>query len=167
MKDKEYIEIKISGLKVLMDVEDVQILVDYTWYKHHNKNNNTIYMRGWNKNTRKKEMMHRVIIKAEKGKQVDHINGNTLDNRKSNLRICNHAENIRNRGQRKNSNTKHKGVFKSGKKWGANIGYENNRYYLGVFETQKEASLAYNKAALKYHGEFAQLNTVEGGKSDE
>lgn len=115
------------------------------------------------KKTRKKEMLHRAIMKAKKGEQVDHINGNTLDNRKENLRICTHAENIRNRNQRKNSNTKYKGVFKSGKKWGASIGYENERYYLGVFKTQEEAAIAYNKAALKYHGEFALLNTVKGG----
>lgn len=159
----EHIKVIISELEVLMDIEDVQILIDYTWHKHHNKTNNTIYMRGWCKKTRKKKMMHRIIMKAPDNKQVDHINGNTLDNRKSNLRICSHSENIRNRGQRKDSTTNYKGVFRSGNRWGASIGVNSDKIYLGTFDTAKEAAIEYNKAALKYHGEFANLNTVEGG----
>ena len=162
------VELVISGLKVLIEVEDVQLLVDYSWHKHYNKTNNTYYMRGWNKVLRKKEMMHRVIMNAQANEQVDHINGNTLDNRRCNLRLCSHGQNIVNRKTSKSNTSGYKGVSKSGHKWLSNISFDGKRVYLGVFETKEKAAQAYNQAATKYHGDFAVLNNVKsGGLSDE
>jgi len=93
---------------------------------------------------------------------VDHINGDNLDNRKKNLRLCTYAENNRNRKPLENKTSKYKGVglnknYKI-KTWQARIVKNSKRYSLGYFKNEKEAALAYNQAAKKYFGEFAYLN---------
>lgn len=94
---------------------------------------------------------------------VDHINGNTLDNRKSNLRLATAKQNSRNIGKRKGKFTsKYKGVNynKKAKKYSARINTDNGRLFLGYFETEQEAAEIYNKAALEHHKQFARLNKV-------
>jgi hypothetical protein len=91
---------------------------------------------------------------------VDHINGNGLDNRKSNLRICTHQQNCENSRKRKKSFSKYKGVYwsKNAKKWVAQITIDGKSKHLGYFELEEDAAAAYDKAAVKYFGEFACLN---------
>lgn len=104
--------------------------------------------------------MHRIIIGAEKGELVDHINGNGLDNRINNLRLATYSQNAMNRNSEKGSSTEYKGVrFKSGK-YEANIGFNSKVIYIGRFDTAEEAAIAYNKQALTYHKEYAKLNRV-------
>ncbi|HNX82743.1 MAG TPA: HNH endonuclease [Candidatus Omnitrophota bacterium] len=108
--------------------------------------------------------LHRFIMKAEKGQTVDHINHNTLDNRKSNLRICSHAENTRNRkGKNKNNTSGLKGVFwiKSAKLWRAQIKVNNVIKYLGYYKNALDAAKEYDKAAKMFHGAFASFSGVE------
>jgi hypothetical protein len=95
--------------------------------------------------------------------QVDHINGNTLDNRKENLRICTQNQNGKNRLLNKNNVSGYKGVTykKANKLWCAQIVVNYHKMYLGLFTTAEAAALAYNEAAKKYHGEFAKLNEVD------
>ena len=114
------------------------------------------------KNGRTKTIyMPRLIMNAPKGMQVDHINGNTLDNRKSNLRICTGSQNIRNRGPKPG---KYKGVYlrkdRIKKRWRARIEIDKKRIELGHFTTAEEAAIVYNKAAEKYHKEFAYINKL-------
>jgi hypothetical protein len=159
-RKKDFLKLKISGYDVLIDVDDVQILIDYTW--HVFRNRDKIYMRGWNKTTKKKVLMHRVIMDAPKNLMVDHKNQNTLDNRKSNLRLCKNSHNICNRPKPKNNKSGYKGVSKCNltKKWKASITKDYKRHHLGLFDTKEEAAEAYNIHATKLHGEFACLNDI-------
>lgn len=99
--------------------------------------------------------LHRLINKTPKKLRTDHINGNGLDNRKSNLRSCTASQN--------NCNTmwgrKIKGIFysKQRRRWYARINFNKKNYSLGGHKHREEAVLAYNNGAIKYHGEFARL----------
>jgi len=119
------------------------------------------------KKTKEKQVitMHRVLLNAKKGQVSDHINGDKLDNNFSNLRICTQSENVKNRTG-VNRTSKYKGVSweKRRNKWLANISSDEKRIYLGQYETEKNAALAYDKGALKYHKTFARLNFPESIK---
>lgn len=101
--------------------------------------------------------LHRLIMGVS---EVDHINHNGLDNRKSNLRLCTHMQNTFNQVIRKSNTSGFKGVHKKRDKWVAQIRGNGGRHYLGNFETKEEAAMAYNMAATELHGEFACLNMV-------
>jgi hypothetical protein len=105
--------------------------------------------------------MHRVILNAPKGLMVDHINHDTLDNRKENLRIVTNQQNTFNQ-KLKNHSSKYKGVTwnSNSEKWCARIRH-NKPIYLGLFKDEKEAGMAYNEGAKKYFGEFALLNDID------
>lgn len=94
--------------------------------------------------------------------QTDHVNGNGLDCRRRNMREATKTQNMCNRGKQKNNSSGFKGVtfHKTTKKWTAQIWAEGQKKYLGEYFSKKQAALAYNDAALKFHGEFASLNEV-------
>jgi len=104
--------------------------------------------------------MHRLImnIPRKNGLSVDHINHDGLDNRKCNLRVVTHAENMRNTRLRTDSSTGYKGVQKSRDKFMAMLTCHGKTHYIGSFDTPLEAALARDKVAIEVHGEFALLN---------
>ena len=110
--------------------------------------------------------MHRIIMNTPPYMQVDHIDHNGLNNQKDNLRNCSHAENMCNR--RSSGGSQYLGVSQhrvsaNGKVYlyfQAYIQADNKNMYIGSFSTEDEAAIAYNEAAHKYHGEFANLNIV-------
>ena len=106
----------------------------------------------------------REIIKAESGQQVDHINGNTLDNRLANLRICTHRENCCNRRKPTGKSSRFKGVTwdKDLRQWRAMIRSNSKLIHLGSFHSETNAARAYDAAAREYFGDFARTNASIG-----
>ncbi|MFH1371466.1 MAG: HNH endonuclease [Planctomycetota bacterium] len=104
--------------------------------------------------------LHRLIMDAPKGLLVDHHNGDSLDNRRANLRLATNSQNQCNRRKRKNTTSRFRGVYfhKVHRKWAAQIVVEGKRIFLGYFDSEIEAAKARDRAAIKYHGEFARLN---------
>jgi hypothetical protein len=105
--------------------------------------------------------MHRQIMNAPAGFVVDHINYNGLDNRKANLRIANYSQSVCHRRKlNKSSYSRYKGAYwaKEIKRWKAKIHVNGKCMYLGSFRDEIEAAKAYDRAAKKYHSEFAALN---------
>ena len=155
-----------KGMRAIVDDEDFDRVTNKgKWYI-----NNTGHVRmGLYMGTRsngkiilKNLQLHRFIIDAPDGMEVDHINGNALDNRKQNLRVCTKSQNMMNRGAQKNNTSGFKGVYWNARKdkWMVTIGLNSKYIFIGYFSCKIEAAQAYNKAALKYHGEFAKINQI-------
>lgn len=104
--------------------------------------------------------LHRLLTGATAGYDVDHINGDPTDNRRSNLRVITHHQNAINVGLRCNSKTGYKGVCWTSreKMYRAYIFVKGKQKSLGYYSNPQEAALAYDKAASFYFGEFARLN---------
>lgn len=111
--------------------------------------------------------MHRVILGSPQGVEVDHINGDGLDNRRKNLRLCSHTENVRNSRSYRGASV-YKGVgrntytsVRGWRKWVAKIRVNKHLLWLGTFDTEADAARAYDCAAQKHFGEFARPNFPE------
>jgi hypothetical protein len=149
-----------QGKFALVDDEDYGYLIQWRWQYYLTKGSSTGYAsRGVQKdNVRKIIKMHRVILREINDLHIDHINGNGLDNRKSNLRYATRAQNRSN--SMSNNKNGFKGVTKKigrvSKPYCAQIRSNGKQYNLGYFKTPKEAHEAYKKAAIELHGEFAK-----------
>lgn len=160
-----------NHLETLVDDDDYDKFSSFKWGIVSNRTHKYV-ARGTRKKGMKytKILLHREIMNAPSDMMVDHINGNTLDNRKENLRLTTRAGNLRNSKQRADSKTNFKGVSRKVSKVGtirfvARIQIDvNRRLFLGYFKTEQEAAEAYNKAALTYFGEFAKINVIPGEK---
>ena len=158
-------EIQLTQGKVaIVDDDMYDYLNKWKWCAH--KKNNNFYASRSDYSIKGKGSsisMHRQIMNVTKGYVVDHINQYTLDNRKINLRICTHTQNLHNRPKNINNTSGHKGVCWCNKyeKWRAKIWLNSKCYHVGYYFNIKDAARAYNAAALKYHGEFAHLNKID------
>jgi hypothetical protein len=105
--------------------------------------------------------LHRVIADAAPGQIVDHIDGDPMNCRRSNLRVCDSSGSARNRGRKRTSKSPYKGVWlKPSGRWQAIIMVDKKFKSLGVHDTAELAARAYDVAAKRLHGEFARLNGV-------
>ena len=147
------------GQIAIIDQDDYKAISQFKWQAHYDPSLGQYYAVDTRWHKEKKvyytARMHREIMNCPNGMEVDHINGNKLDNRKCNLRICTRTQNMHNRKKYKNSTNNYKGVFRHGEKWRASIMANRKKHYLGVFETEIEAYKAYQVASKKYHGEFS------------
>lgn len=121
-----------------------------------------VYAHFYKNNKDSQLLLHRLIMDAPSDRQVDHIDGNGLNNCKSNLRLCTLPQNLMNKCKKPTNTTGYKGVYrhKGTRKWRAQISTNNRAMHLGSFTTKEQAALAYNAAAFKYYGEFAKLNQL-------
>lgn len=104
-----------------------------------------------------RDFMHRIIMRVGRGQMVDHADGDSLNNQRSNLRLCTPSQNNANR--RGYSKSGFKGVYRSGRnRWQAMIGRNGRPWNLGSFTSPEGAARAYDAAAIKEFGEFARLN---------
>jgi hypothetical protein len=157
-----------GGLKAFIDKEDFERVSKFKWSP--SKDGERIYVKTRHRISPNKYtnfQLHRLVLNAPKGKDVDHINHNTLDNRKSNLRLCTRGENKINSLKKITNKTGYKGVQlrkemkgKSDRVWRAVICKAGKIKNLGQFKSAKEAAIAYNETAKILHGEFACLNLV-------
>lgn len=107
----------------------------------------------------KRMLLHRFLMDFTDPKIcIDHINGDTMDNRYSNMRKCTKGQNCRNAKKRKDNTSGYKGVQVYGSRFRAVIYVESRSIHLGIYDTKEEAHKAYCDAAVKYHGEFARFN---------
>ena len=109
----------------------------------------------------KQILLHRFIMDTPKGFHTDHINGDRLDNRRENLRICTPNQNQFNSRKWKKKSSKFKGVswYKRDKCWRAYVNKNRQQFHLGYFQSEKDAGEAYNKKAKELFGKYACLNT--------
>jgi HNH endonuclease len=116
--------------------------------------------RGGGRRRMRRQYLHRLVARARTGQCVDHINGDTLDNRRSNLRVCTRQQNLWNQRGKRDRIGRYKGTTPYRRRWVAQITVHRQRIYLGSFATDTAAALAYNRAARKHFGRFARLNAI-------
>jgi hypothetical protein len=150
-----------KGAFALVDDDDYEYLSQYRWYL----NTEGYAIREiWTGNKRRERVrMHREVMKTPKGVEVDHVNGNRLDNRKINLRHCTRSQNNRNSAVRSDNNTGYKGValHRHSGLYHATINVDGRQISLKYHKTPEGAARAYNKAAVKHFGKFAKLNEIK------
>jgi hypothetical protein len=153
-----------QGKFALVDDEDYEYLNEMSWHAWYNKNGDSFYAHHSTYRGRGESpgvvRMHRLIMKATNGKiKVDHIDGNTLNNQKHNLRMCESHQNNTNMLQlRSDNSTGYRGVSKyfynGKKKWTACLSVKGKKFRLGYFDSPESAAHAFDKAAKELYGEF-------------
>jgi hypothetical protein len=154
---RDLVEIPLTqGYVAIIDPEDAALVSQYEWRSQ--KGRLSVYaVTGHGKNTVR---MHRLIAGTPNGVEVDHGNGDGLDNRRSNLRSATKSQNAQNRGPSSRNKTGFKGVsvyprlglFK------VDIMVNRKSHHIGYFKSAEEGARAYDKAAIDLHGEYAWLN---------
>jgi hypothetical protein len=144
------------GRFAIVDEEDYDRLARYKWYCIGSGG----YLYAKRSEGNRMIKMHRDILAPPAGLYVDHKNHNTLDNRKSNLRICTPAQNCFNRIPSEKGTSRYKGVYWSSyrKRWAAKIVLNGKHIVIGCFDYELDAAIAYDDKAAELFGEFAALN---------
>ena len=140
-----------NGQKTLMDIDSLKFVNNRVHIAKHGYailclNSKNYYL-------------HSLIVKAPVGMEIDHINGDTTDNRKCNLRLCTHQQNLYNCKKPKNNSSGYKGISWDvhAKKWVAHFNHNKHRVYVGLYPTIKEAVVAYAIKINEFNGEFARI----------
>ena len=154
-----------QGKEAIIDAADYEWLSKFKWcfkvsrgdrgYAVHS----IYYCKVDGKDVNQVVKMHRVIMGSPAGLQIDHINGDTLDNRRSNLRVVTNRQNAMNKRKRVGTTSQYKGVSWSKKyqKWEANIKLDGKKKFLGYFVCEYDAAQSYRFAAAENYGEYARF----------
>jgi len=146
-----------QGQNAIVDATDFEWLNQWNWSALKSETGH-FYAHRWS--GARHISMHRLILGLY-GKQMgDHENGNSLDNRRNNLRKCNPSQNVCNRVRRSDSSNPYKGIGPCNSGWRAYITKSGKRKHIGCFATAEEAAIAYNHVAKEMFGEFARLNQI-------
>jgi HNH endonuclease/AP2 domain len=156
-----------QGQVALVDDEDYEKLSAFKWHAYFDPDIKSFYSKRNSLTVNGKRhsiIMHREIIHAVAGESVDHINHDTLDNRRENLRICSNVQNFSNRKMRSDNTSGFKGVSweKKSRKWKAQLRVNKKIIYSGYFNTAIEAAEVYDREAISVCGEFALTNEMLG-----
>lgn len=164
-------EISLSrGKLAMVDDEDFDKIGHLKWYASSTNKGKVFYAaRHTSRKSSKHKViyMHRILLSCPEGMEVDHVDGNGLNNQKSNLRICSHHQNMCHSRKRPDVSSRFKGVHKPSKikGWIAKIEIKGKVTTIGTFQSEIAAAMAYNEAAIKFHGEFANLNQFNQGEN--
>lgn len=155
-----------SGVRFMVSLEDLDLVRRHNWNIHSgcrylSRSDSKLLRMGCRSES---VMLHAAIMKPKRGQVVDFRSGDVLDCRRSNLRLCRRRDAQKNRPGDRDSRSGYKGVHYSGTpgKWLVRITADGRCRHIGTFTDVVEAAEAYNRAALKYHGEFAWLNVLPG-----
>jgi hypothetical protein len=153
-----------KGYEAVIDEADLEIISQFSWFScpsstvNYAKASVPLHLRDrW---PTKIVAMHQVIMDVKDGRRIDHKDRNGLNCRRSNLRFATNSQNCANRVWPRSTKTKYRGLAPVGKRWAARIQLNRKMIHIGVFDTEKDAAIAYNEAAKKLHGEFAVLNSI-------
>lgn len=152
-----------QGQHTVVDDDVYEWASKFKWYAYRSRRGKSFYaLRSIRlpNGKRVKQWLHREILKAGRGVEVDHIDGDGLHNLRENLRLCSPAENKRNCSLRQDNNSGYRGVsfHAAAGKWWARIQISGQPMHLGLFEHLMDAARAYDRAAIKLHGAFARIN---------
>ncbi len=153
--------------RTMVDDEDYEWLMNYSWSLHTNGGERVTphisVERSMSKGDTGIKYMHRFIMNKYhdiNGHQIDHKDRNPLNNQKNNLRLCTHSENMGNRikNQVGEYTSQYKGVWRQQNKWLAQVMKDRHAFFLGCFDSEIDAAMAYDIYAKKHFGEFALVN---------
>lgn len=156
------VEIPLSqGQVALIDEADSERVLARSW--HSTPGGRTLYARSPKQGGEKSPvLMHRIILDVPVGMVVDHIDGDGLNNVRSNLRICTHKQNIRSQRAQRRGYSRFKGVSMRGSSWFAYIQHDGETIHLGSFKDESRAARQYDRAARLLFGQFAKTNSSLG-----
>lgn len=162
------VEIPLGKLNLAAKVSDEDAdLAKIAWYAHKGKGNYHYAAHREGTGARQRLWLHSVVLermlgrRLSRGELADHINGDKLDNRRTNLRLATRSQNEANKVKGRRGASKYKGVTRARGRWKATIMVNGKNKHLGVFDNEVDAALAYNEAALDNYGEYAKLNVIE------
>ncbi len=155
---------KHSNLSILIDKDDEQFVRSFFWNGRISGKKVYAWASKQVATNGKAIPIHRLLTDCPDGMQVDHINGDSLDNRRSNLRICESRQNHKNKTKMTGTTSKFKGVYwsKLYNRWVAIICNDGKKIYLGKYWHPIYAARCYDRAALEMFGEYAKTNKMMG-----
>lgn len=147
-----------SGHVALIDTSDIPLVRPYVWYDYQERHTRYVFAQ---RKGGARIQLHRLLL-GNPPFEIDHRNRNGLDNRRQNLRPATRTQNNANSQKRAGTTSVFKGVCRHKSAWVANAGGPGKKRYLGRFNSERDAALAYDRAAREIFGEFARLNFPDG-----